>query len=505
MLMTAARLLATTVALTLLTAAAATAPAHAADDTTTKVAAYLRQHRTDNDIPGLAAAVVHRDRVIQQHTLGATGDGAPVTPQTPFLLGSVSKPFTALAVMQLAEAGQVDVDAPVRRYLPSFRLADETVSERITVRQLLNHTSGIPEVATRGLTDRFDNTPGGLARSVRDLSAIHPTAAPGSTHQYSDANYMILGALVETLTGRTFADHLRRTVLDPLDMRDTAATAAEANRIGLPAGHRTSFGRPQRYDPPFDTAGVPYGYLAASLTDLSHFMLAQLNAGSYGKSQLLAPDTLARMHTGTAPISSGGHYALGWRDTKLTGTNTRIVWHAGATPGYFAHVLLVPASDLAVIVLANRYHPASDPPLASAAFDIARIMQGTAADPAPADPALRWAAPALLAMGGLLLVVLATTLLRERLRHQRRQPYRRRDFLRNTAWIIGGALLAVAAAWALPRLLGGGSLATVMLWTPDLGHAAVAVACLATAVALARAGFTAAALLRRHRSGSSGM
>ncbi|MFI7649002.1 serine hydrolase domain-containing protein [Micromonospora sp. NPDC049460] len=463
-------------------------PAHAAEDETARVQAYLDRYRDTNRIPGLAAAVVRGDRVVQEHAAGVTGDGAPVTAQTPFLLGSVSKPFTALAVLQLAEAGRIDLDAPARAYVPWLRLGDATATARITVRHLLTQTSGLPEVATRGLTDRYDNTPGGLARSVRDLADVPLVGPPGAKHRYSDGNYMVLGALVEEVTGRTFADHLRRTVFDPLRMRQTAATAAEAERVGLPAGHRRYLGRPQGFDPPYDTSGVPYGYLTASLADLGHFAIAQLNGGRHGESQLLSAAGVAQSHLGQAAIGSGGRYALGWRDTTLAGNGARLVWHAGATPGYFAHVVLVPDSELAVIVLANLYHPAADPALASAGFDIARILLGAPTAPAANDTLLLSVAPALFGVAGLLVVVLVGTVLGGVRRRRTGPPPGRKALVAAAAWAVGWAALAVAVLWVLPSSVGGG-LGTLMLWTPDIGHAAVAVAVVAGALALTRSVF----------------
>ncbi|SCL46261.1 CubicO group peptidase, beta-lactamase class C family [Micromonospora citrea] len=472
-------------------------PASAAGDETDRVRTYLDHYRKTNHIPGLAAAVVRGDRVVQEHLAGVAGDGTPVTAQTPFLYGSVSKPFTALAVLQLAEDGRISLDAPARVHLPWLRLSDEAATARVTVRQLLTHTSGLPEVITAGLTDRYDNAPGGVARAVRDLADVPLAGQPGSEHRYSDANYMVLGALVEEVTGRPFAEHLRRSVLDPLRMRQAAATAADAERLGLPAGHRRYLGRAQEFDPPYDTSGVPYGYLAGSLTDLGNFAAAQLNEGRFGESRLLSADGVTRMHRGQAPIASGGRYALGWRDTVLSGSGARTVWHAGATPGFFAHVVLVPEADLAVILLANLYHPAADPALASAGFDVARILLGVPPQPATNDTLLLSVAPALFGVAGLLMIVLIATVVRGTRRHRADPRTGRRAVATSAAWALGWAAGAGAALLVLPSLVGG--LGLLLLWTPDIGHATVAVAALAGLLALAHT-TTALARLRARRA-----
>lgn len=436
--------------------------------------AYLRQHLADADIPGLAVAVVRGADVVHRFTAGTDGDGRPVTARTPFLLGSVSKPFTALAVQQLAEVGRIDLHAPVRRYLPWFRLADERAAARITVWQLLTHTSGLPRRAVR--TDRFDNTHDGLAAAVRELAAVTPEA---ERYRYSDANYLVLGALVAQVGGQPFGPYLREHVLDPLDMRHSAATEAEA--AGIPAGHRYYFGQPQRFDAPFDTSGVPYGYLAASLDDLTHFVTAQLRGGRYRNTEVLSPQGIDLAHRSV--------HGLGWVESTLDGTGARMVWKAGADPGYFAHLVLLPEADLGVIVLSNVYSPAMDGVLASAAFNVARILHGVAPKPASADPALSAARVGLVGLAGLLLIAVAGSIVRAG-RGQRRSRVR---VLAGLGGWLAGCGIVTAGALVLPSIMGA-DLSQALLWTPDVGHGIVAVVVLAATLALTRLVIAAAKL-----------
>ncbi|MEU7608072.1 serine hydrolase domain-containing protein [Micromonospora sp. NPDC049204] len=450
---------------------------------------YLRAYQEQTRAPGLAYAVVRGDTVLRSGAWGVDGDGRPMTAQTPFLLGSTSKSFTALAVAQLVEAGRVDLDTPAATYLPWLALGDAHTARTVTVRQLLTHTSGLPEVWSTGLTDRYDNRPGGLTRSVRDLATLRPTAAVGQRHEYSDANYMILGALVEDVTGDTFGAYLRRHVLDPLQMTHSAATVDEARAVGIPPGHRFYLGQPRRFAAPFDTAGVPYGFLAASLDDLTHYAIAQLNGGRYGNTRILGADRTTQMHTGT--VSTGhGSYGFGWRNSTLDGVGTRIVWHAGATPDYFAHLVLAPESNLAVIIMTNIYGLPMDAPLSAGAFNLARILHGATPTAAAPDPVHRWALTGLLGVAVLLITVLAwswTRLIR-RLRHGTIPPARSRarSLIATTAWTGGSAAVAAGVAWTLPSFWQGADLAKLQLWAPDIGHATIAVVALAIALALTR-------------------
>ncbi|XVV10374.1 serine hydrolase domain-containing protein [Actinoplanes sp. CA-131856] len=417
---------------------------HALLALTLAVPTYVEQQQRELKIPGVAYAIVTRDRVVEQHTSG-------VTAQTPFLIGSVSKPFTALTVMQLVERGRVALDDPVGRHLPWFAFP------QITVRQLLNHTSGLPRWASR--TDRFDNTPDGLERSVRDLAS-----ARLGEPQYSDANYMVLGAMVQEVTGRPFREVLQRQVFDPLDMRHTVASSA---------GHRYWFGHPRRFEAPYDLSGLPYGYVTASLEDMTHFAMAHLNGGRYGPRSVIAPETITQMQTAQTDVG----YGLGWRDTKLDGT--RIVWHAGADPGFWAHLVLVPSAGLGVIVLADSYSPALDARLASIAFTITRMALGGTPEPAPPwDPLLRSALYVLVALASLLALTIIISLVRRHARHPR---HRAAAF----AWAIGCALVAALALAVFPASMGY-SLPQIRLWTPDLFWSLIAVAALATILAALR-------------------
>lgn len=486
------------VASTAATVPAAAAPVDAAVASADELAAgeaYMRRYMEQVQAPGMAYAVVRGDQVLLQGAWGVDGDGRPMTAQTPFLLGSTSKSFTALAVTQLARAGRVDLDAPARTYLPWLRLGDGGTTRTVTVRQLLTHTSGLPAVSNSTLTDRYDNSSGGLARSVRDLASVRPVAAAGQGYRYSDANYMILGALVENVTGETFGGYLRRHVLDPLAMTRSAATAEEARAVDVPAGHRYYLGRPQRHDTPFDTSGVPYGFLAASLDDLTHYASAQISDGRYRDAQVLDADGVQQMHTGTTDTGHGGSYGLGWKINTLDGTGVDIVWHSGATPNFFSHVVLVPRSNLAVVVLTNVYALPMDASFNAGAFDLARILHGHAPTAAADDdPIFMWVLAGLLTIAAVLLALLATTLIRlPRVRLRDTVRSRRRTAVTTAAWIAGCALAAAVAAWLVPTLWGAG-LAKVQMWAPDIGHAVVAVLTLAGVLALTRIGIGAHAL-----------
>jgi len=171
--------------------------------------AYVTEQMNDLGIPGMALGIVQDGQIVHLQGFGvADSTGRAVTPQTPFYIGSLSKSFTALAVMQLVEAGKIDLDAPVQTYLPWFELADKDASARITVRNLLNHTSGI---STKD-GNRFLASQQGLEETVRGLNIIHLTQPVGTTYQYSGLNYTIAGLIVEQVSGQSYGDYVTQRI-----------------------------------------------------------------------------------------------------------------------------------------------------------------------------------------------------------------------------------------------------------------------------------------------------
>jgi CubicO group peptidase (beta-lactamase class C family) len=189
-----------------------------------RVDAFIEDAMRERNIPGAAIVVVRGDEILHVKGFGeADGQGRAVTPETPFRIGSSTKSFTALAVMQLVEEGKIDLEEPVQRYLPWFRLADEDASARITVANLLYQTSGIPsEANAASLADPKLS----LEQNVRDLRGVAPDRPVGSSFAYSNANYDVLGLIVEEVSGQSYADYVRRNILDP----STCATASRRLR-----------------------------------------------------------------------------------------------------------------------------------------------------------------------------------------------------------------------------------------------------------------------------------
>ena len=328
-------------------------PVAGAPTTDAAIDAWFDAERRDAGIPG-AAVVVVRDGVVHAAGFGsADSAGRPVDAETPFLLGSVSKGITALAVSQLAERGAIDLDAPVRRYLAEFTLAGVAASDAITVRQLLDQTSGIP--ASAGVAP-LSEPASSLDARVRELATVAPVSAPGAAYHYSNANYLVLGRLVEVVSGGPFEAYLRAHVFEPLGMDHASADPATSVADGLGDAHRLWFGLADTHRP-LDRADLaPAGFVSASANDIGRYLAALMEPDGPAGGRVASAATVAAMFAGAAPTGVGDErYGLGWAETTYRGE--RMVAHAGSTTDMASFVAILPQRGIAVAVLLDAQSP----------------------------------------------------------------------------------------------------------------------------------------------------
>ena len=212
-----------------------------------EIDAYIERHMDRLNIPGATLAIVEGDKIVHLRGFGQARPGGEVpSPQTPFFLGSTTKSITALAVMQLVEAGKVELDAPVQRYLPWFRVADPQASAQMTVRHLLNQTSGLSMLSGLFPLADLDESSGASERQARALSTLKVSRPVGSAFEYSNTNYSLLGLIIEAASGESYEAYIHGHIFAPLEMRHSFTTRAEASQHGLAVGHRYWFALPHR-------------------------------------------------------------------------------------------------------------------------------------------------------------------------------------------------------------------------------------------------------------------
>lgn len=306
--------------------------------------AYVGREMKADRVPGLSLAIVQPGGVTFRQ-YGQAGRGQPLTPRTAFILGSMSKSFTALAVMQLVEQGQIDLKAPVQRYLPDFRMADEAASRQITVAHLLNHTSGLPAQVAATRQART------LAEHLPALSRVRLEHPPGTRHTYSSVGYQVLGVLIERVTGQPYAEVVQQRIFTPLKMTHSFTDGTRARPLA--SGHRYWFGFPVAADLPFEGDRLPTAGLISSAEDLATYLQALMR--KEGIPGVISRDGLFQLLWPTAQ-GDGFSYAMGWRVSSWPdggGQSRRVIHHGGVLPHYRGKMVMLPDLQAGVVVLTN--------------------------------------------------------------------------------------------------------------------------------------------------------
>ncbi|MEU7730815.1 serine hydrolase domain-containing protein [Streptomyces sp. NPDC040724] len=422
---------------------------------------YVRERMEVTRTPGLAYAVVGPDGPVHTRSWGEDGRGEPVTSATPFLWGSVAKPIAASAVMTLVQDGRLRLDDKVVDRLPAFRFGGPGHAGRVTVRHLLQQTAGIPESATFEVADCVDaGCPDAIAR-IAALDGVRPLGPPGTAYAYTSANYLVLAALVESVTGRPFADRLRDGVLRPAGMDGAIADRASARERNLPPGHQLLWGVPSAIAEGVDDDGAAYGYTGGDLNDLAAFASLQLRSGKAADGATVLTDESVRLMRQPGRLDPSGAatgYGLGWRVGGLKAPLDTAVWHTGATPGYSAMIFLLPDRNLALVLQQNLHGLLHDGAVMQVGFGAAGILAGGAAADAPS------AATYYVTVWGL--TAAAVVLVAEALHSVRllRRGAARRRVVPTVLWCLVGAVppsvLAAALTFVGP--------AALWIWTPDV-------------------------------------
>lgn len=299
-------------------------------------------------IPGAAIAVVKGDRVVFAKGFGVANieTGEAMRPEMVFRLGSTTKMFTAAALCGLAAEGKIDLDAPIGKVLPWLppRLA------AITANQLLSHTAGV-----------LDSTPmygphddDALGKGIRSWTDGWLFTAPGKIFSYSNPGYWLAGYLVETLTGKPYADAMDARLFKPLGMERTTFRPLLAMTWPLAQGHDTLAGVPRIARPAADNAASwPAGSMFSNMNDLARFVIAFLNDGAVDGKRVLDPKVIAMLSTPHAPFPDGsGSYGYGLMLSERRGV--RMVEHGGSRTGYGSGIQMAPEQRVGIIMITNR-------------------------------------------------------------------------------------------------------------------------------------------------------
>ncbi|MEW6456679.1 MAG: serine hydrolase [Acidobacteriota bacterium] len=308
-------------------------------------------------VPGLAIAIIKDGEIILSEGFGLRDvkKGLKVTPQTLFAIGSCTKAFTAVSLGILVDEGKLDWDKPVRNYLPTFKLFDPIVTERMTPCDLITHRSGLPghdlvwygsSLTRKELFDRLQ-----YLELSKDFRLVW---------QYQNLMYLAAGLLVEQISGITWEEFVQKRILEPLGMKNSNFSVNESQKA-------SDFALPYREEKnevkeiPFrniDAMG-PAGSMNSNVTEMANWILLNLNKGKFGKNQIISEANLAQIHFPQMVIQQPikydelfyASYGMGWLITAYRGH--LMISHGGGIDGFTALVTFMPRDKIGVVILTN--------------------------------------------------------------------------------------------------------------------------------------------------------
>lgn len=460
---------ASVLALSLGTAVMVPSASHA--DSIDDVESFLEETRSDIDAPGMAYSIISGDDVHFGH-LGVDGDGEAVTEHTPFMWGSVAKPVTAALIMGMVERDEIALDDPVVQHLPSFELADDEPIDDITVRHLLDQTSGLP--VTAGGIDDFSDRDDPYAAAVKDIAGASLHSPPGEQHLYNSSNYVLLGALIEEVRDSDFASEASRNLFGPMNQSGLITHSDQAQHA--PEGHSYAYGQAVPTPLEYDDAGASYGYLGGDIRQLTAFAALLLNEGAHEEGRLLHEESVADMQTGSIELSDTVEYGFGLRiDERNSDLGETTIWHGGAVNGFFTTMVLLPDSNQAIVVMQNIYGFFHDSELAMTGLNAARLLAGGDPVAPPANTFYLTLLTILTAVVLILAITIGVSL--QRFWRLPKSTESRKHLLAGTiTYPLLGAALIGAVMW-VPLSMGARP-SIIRIWATDIGWLMLATAAL---------------------------
>ena len=311
---------------------------------------FVPQVMEKRGVPGVVLGVFHEGET-RSAGFGVTNTDhpLPVTDETFFQTGSITKTFTATAIMRLVETGKLELDATVRTYVPSFKVGDETASSQATIRHLLTHTGG-------WFGDFFQDTGPGenaLPRYVAEMAGLEQLAPLGETWSYNNAGFSLAGYGIEVVTGKRYEDALAELVLEPLGLENTFFDPGDVMTHRFAVGHDVGDSGAEVARPwPLPRSAYPAGGVICIVNDLLCYARFHLGDGAAEDgTRLLTPESMSLMQTTLAAVWKNETFGLPWFLKGVDGT--ALVYHGGGTTGQVSQLTLVPERGLAVAVFTN--------------------------------------------------------------------------------------------------------------------------------------------------------
>lgn len=313
----------------------------------------IKSEMESKDIPAVSIALLHDQEILYAKGFGFQDDAKtkPADINSIYRIGSVSKMFTDIGIMQEMEKGRLDIDAPISKYLPEFK-PENPFDKEITLRQLMAHRAGLVREPIVG--HYFDDQEPSLTATVESLNETELVYEPETRTKYSNAGIAVVGYTLEVLSGKTFADYLQKNILEPLKMSSSSFEAKESFADQLVEGDMWTYDGRVFPAPTFSLGMAPAGSMYASVADLSLFIKMLFRGGQLENGeQLISEESIRAMWTPQfARKQAQSGYGLGFSIGQLDGL--KLVGHGGAIYGFSTEMLLLPEKKLGVVVVAAK-------------------------------------------------------------------------------------------------------------------------------------------------------
>ena len=325
---------------------------------------YVEQAMPRWDVPGLAIAVVQNGNVIHTRGYGVrcVGEDARVDAETVFPIASCTKPFAAAAIARLIDKGTLQWDDPISQHLPTLQLFDKDLTATVTIRQALSHRTGLPTANMLWRNGTFDSD-----EILARLRFLKPVAAPGKKFIYNSNLYLVLGKLVERVSGKKWDVFLRNELVTPLGMKSTVADSLGIKgRNNVAAPHASDAGKLQRVERYCPDVVAAAGAIHSNVRDMAQWLKLHLEGGERGCQSIVSEARLKEMHAAPQhaerdqaaesqdPVVSMENYGLGWFFNHQGGR--QVVEHSGNANGFVSWVAMIPQERLGLVVLANHHN-----------------------------------------------------------------------------------------------------------------------------------------------------
>ena len=407
------------------------------------------------NLPGASLAIIQGNQIEYLQGYGiANTNSTNITPQTPIVIGSVTKSFTALAIMQLVEQGKIRLEDPVQSYISWFQIADKEESQKITIQHLLNHTSGFSTYDGQVSISQGNQT---LKEHIQSLVSTELAYPVGEQYQYSNLNYSLLGLVIEEVTNKSYREYINEYIFQPLEMNNSFTNPKDDINHTIAEGYQTIFGIKVQTEQLNHEGTVPSGYIISSAEDMANYMIAQLNQGEFKGKSVLSSNAINTLHQPSSYMGNDTYYAMGWE------VNNEGISHNGWTENTYSNVLLDGEYGISLQINSMDYFNLNE--YDAIVSGINKLLHNQEPSLSDSNPFVKYIMIDLILLIIFAFIVYSTYRV---FKLKNRKVTTSRRILKGLSIFVFNWMLPLVILSGFPKLFG--PLSTVTLFAPGIGH-----------------------------------